>query len=155
MEADKESRQQELRTEWVLNRQDFKFAAEMLGFIPTVDLFASHINTQLEKFMSYRPDPKCIAVDSFAKSWTGLEFYAFPPVICIPRVMQKIWKDKSMGILVTSDWPNQIWYSQLSQLIIKVVLPPRSDLLVLPTRQREEHPLNKILCLRAAMVSGQ
>ena len=30
-EADKESRQQELRTEWMLNRQDFKFLVEKLG----------------------------------------------------------------------------------------------------------------------------
>ena len=63
MEADKESRQQKLRTEWMLNRQDFKFVVEKLGFIPTVDLFASRINTQLEKFMSYRPGPKCIVAD--------------------------------------------------------------------------------------------
>ena len=45
MEADEESKQQELRTEWMLNRQDFKFVVEKLGFIPTVDLFASLINT--------------------------------------------------------------------------------------------------------------
>ena len=47
-EADEESRQQELRTEWVLNRQDFKFVVEKLGFIVTVDLFASYINPVLQ-----------------------------------------------------------------------------------------------------------
>ena len=36
----------ELRTECVFNRQDFKLVKK-LRFIPTVDLFASHINTQL------------------------------------------------------------------------------------------------------------
>ena len=109
----------------MLNRQDFKFVVEKLGFVPTVDLFASLINTQLQMFMPYRPDPNCIAADSFTQSWTGLEFYAFPTFICIHRVMQKIWKDRAVGVLVTPDWPNQIWYSQLSQLIIKeVVLPP-------------------------------
>ena len=71
-------------------------------------------------------------------------------------VTQKIWKDRDVGVLVTADWPNQIWYSQPYQLIIKeVVLPPRSDLIVLPTKPTEEHPLNKILHLRAAMVSEQ
>ena len=60
-----------------------------------------------------------------------------------------------MGILVTPDWPNQIWYSQLSQLIFKeVVLPPRLNLLVLPTRKTEDYPLNKTLHLRAAVGSG-
>ena len=106
--------------------------------------------------MSCRPYPKCIAVDSFTQTWTGFEFYTFRPFICISRVMQKIWKDRAVGILVTPDWPNQIWYSQLSQLIIKeVVLPPRSDLLVLPTRLTEKHPLNKTPHLRAALVSRQ
>ena len=68
----------------MLNRQDFEFVVEKLGFVTTIDLFTSPINTQLENSMSYRPDPKCIAVDSFTQSWTGLEFYAFPPFICIP-----------------------------------------------------------------------
>ena len=45
VEADEESRQQELKTEWMMNRQDFKFVVEKLGFTPTVDLFASRINT--------------------------------------------------------------------------------------------------------------
>ena len=79
MKADKESRQQELRTDWMLNRQDYKLVVEELVFILTVDLLASRINTQLENFMSYRPNPKCIAVKSFRQSWTGLEFYAFSP----------------------------------------------------------------------------
>ena len=82
--------------------------------------------------------------------------YAFQTFICIPaRVMQKVWKDRAVGILVTPDWPNQIWYSQLSQLIIKeVALPPKSDLLVVPTRPTEEHPLNKTMH-QAALVSGE
>ena len=59
-----------------------------------------------------------------------------------------MWKDRTVGILVTPDWPNPIWYSQLSQLIIKeVVLPSRLDLLILPTGPTEEHPLNKTLHL--------
>ena len=71
----------------MLNRQGFKFAVEKLGFVPTADLFVSRINTQVEKFMSYRSDPKGIAVYSFTKLWVGLELYAFQPFICIPKVM--------------------------------------------------------------------
>ena len=117
MEAGKESRQQELRTEWILNRQDFKFVVEKLGFVPTVDLFASRINIQLETFMSNRSDPKCIVVYSLTQSSLGLEIYVLPLFTCIPRVMQKMWKDKAVGIWVYPEWPNQIWYNQLSQLI--------------------------------------
>ena len=70
--------------------------------------------------------------------------------------MQKIWKYRAVGMLVTPDWPNLICCSQLSQLIIKeVVLPPRLNFLVLATRQTEEHPLNKKLHLRTTLVSRQ
>ena len=136
-EAEKESKQQELRTKQMLNRHGFKFAVEKLRFVPTADLFVSRSNTQVEKFMSQRSDPKGIAVHSFKKLWVGLELYAFPSFICIPKVMQKKWKDRFVRILLTLDWPNQIWYSQLSQLIIKdVVLPPRSNL---PVQERQKN----------------
>ena len=62
----------------MLNGKDLKFAVEKLGFVPTVDLFALHINTQLEKFMSYRPDPKCAAVDSFTQSLDRSGILCFP-----------------------------------------------------------------------------
>ena len=68
MEAGKKSRHQELRTEWILNRKDFEFIVEKLRFVSTVDLFASSIKIQLEKFISNRLDPKCIAMDSYTQS---------------------------------------------------------------------------------------
>ena len=68
MEAGKKSRHQELRTEWILNRQDFEFIVEKLRFVSTVDLFASSIKIQLEEFISNRLDPKCIAMDSYTQS---------------------------------------------------------------------------------------
>lgn len=68
MEAGKKSRHQELRAEWILNRQDFEFIVEKLRFVSTVDLFASSIKIQLEEFISNRLDPKCIAMDSYTQS---------------------------------------------------------------------------------------
>ena len=154
-EADKESRQQETRTEWMLNKTSFKNIQKELSFFPNIDLFASRLNKQVPCFISYRPDPECVAVDAFTQSWTGLDFYAFPPFICIPKVLQKIWNDQAFGILIVPDWPNQLWYSQFEELIVKeIILPPRPDLLVLPTTQ-STHPLHKNLSLRAALVSGK
>ena len=81
--------------------------------------------------------------------------YPFQPLICIKEVMQRMWKDKTVGILEPLDCSNQIWYCQLSQLSKEVFLSLRSDLLALPTRSTKEHPLNKTPHLRAALVSGQ
>ena len=69
----------------MLNRQDFELVVEKLGFVTTIDLFTSPINTQLENSMSYRPDPKCIAVDPFTQLWTDLELYTFPILYAYPR----------------------------------------------------------------------
>ena len=120
-DADRESRKQELRTEWMLNRRDFHCITKKLNVSPPIDLFVSKLNTQLPEFIYYRPNPESKAVNAFTQSWTALKFYAFPPFICLPRVIQKIWQDKAEGILVVPDWPNQLWYSQFCNMIIKDV----------------------------------
>ena len=51
VEADKKSRNTETRTEWMLNKKVFQDTITNLNFQPTVDLFASRINTQLENFI--------------------------------------------------------------------------------------------------------
>ena len=123
---------------------------------PSIDLFASRLNTQLPEFISYRPDPESKAVNAFTQSWTELKLYASPPFICLPRVIQKIWQDRAEGILVLPDWPNQLWYSLFCNMIVKDVLfPPRQDLLLSPTDPNISHPLHQTLQLRPATVSGK
>ena len=155
VEADKESRKTETRTEWMLNKEVFQDTIENLNFQPTVDLFASRINTQLEKFYSFRPDPKSYGVDAFTTDWNEISFYAFPPFACIPRTIQKIHHDKAVGILIVPDWPNQSWYGSFLGMIVKnIILLPRKDLLQLP-QKKESHPLCNHLRLIAAIVSGR
>ena len=153
VEADQESREQATRTEWMLNKKDFQQIIQTLEFNPTIDLFASRLNTQLTSFVSYRPDPNSQAVNAFTIEWGDKAFYAFPPFACIPKVIQKIWQDNATGILIVPDWPNQPWYGQYLDIINKeVILYPRSDLLILP-HNNMKHPLHRTLQLRAAVVS--
>ena len=44
VEADKESRKQEQRTEWMLNKKDFDLMLHKLNSTPKIDLFASRLN---------------------------------------------------------------------------------------------------------------
>ena len=63
----------------------------------------------------------------------NLRFYAFLSFICISRVLEKVWHDKAEGILVVSDWPNQLWHTQYTKMIVKEInLPSRPDQLTLP-----------------------
>ena len=155
VEADKESRDNETRTEWMLSDDSFHSIIYTLGYKPVIDLFASRINNKLQRFASFRPDPEAEVIDAFSISWSGLPFYAFPPFICVGRVLQKIRKDKATGIIVVPDWPNQPWYNAYKELVInEFVLLPRRDLLLLPTDQEKQHPMHNSLSLLAGLVSA-
>ena len=105
-EADKESRMQETRTEWMLNKLDFQKIVQELKFNPKIDLFASRFNNQLTVFVSYRPDPLAMAVNAFTLDWGKIPFYAFPPFSIIPRVLQKCFMIK----------PHAFWLFQIGQI---------------------------------------
>ena len=92
-EADTESRKQETRTEWMINRKYFEKIIKSLNFKPTVDLFVTSLNTQLPHFISLRPDPEFKVVNAFTFSWENLSFYVF----CDLFVSQ--WFLKRFGII--------------------------------------------------------
>ena len=63
-------------------------------------------------------------------------------------------QDKAEGILVVTDWSNQLWYSQFCDMITKdVLLPSTQNLLLSPIDPSISHPLHQTLQLRAATVS--
>ena len=154
-EADKESRKFEIRTEWKLDPSIFHAIEKGLQFWPDIDLFASRINNQLPKFAAFRPDPEAYIIDAFTVSWGELAFYAFPPFICVAKVIQKIITERATGILIVPNWLNQPWFNLFQKIIIhEIFLPPRDDLLHLPSNPEISHPMSKSLALRAALVSG-
>ena len=73
--------------EWQLNPSIFKKVTNFLSFIPDIDCFANRINTQLSKYISYRPDPNAYHVDAFSVSWKHFRCYLFPPFSLIGRVL--------------------------------------------------------------------
>ena len=154
-EADEESRKQELRTEWMLNREIFSCITQQLSFSPIIDLFASRLNAQLPRFASFRPDPEAEIINSFTLFWGDLDSYAFPSFILIAKVIQKIILDQATGILVVPDWANQSWYNLYQDIRINgILLPPRYNLFCLPSQPDSPHPMWEKLRLRAALVTG-
>ena len=122
-----------------------------------MDLFASRINTQVQKFVSYRPDPEACFINAFSLNWENILWYAFPPFSCIARVIQKIIFDGASGIHIVPDWPYQPWYSLLKKILIKepLIIPPSINQLYLPNQPEVIHPLHKQLQLLACLVSGK
>ena len=121
------------------------------------DLFASRINYQLEKCVSFKPDPGAIAIDAFSLDWANLTFYAFPPFSVIPMVLRKIQADKATGICVFPNWPTQAWFPKATAMLLQdpIELKPNKNLLSLPSYPRELHPLHEKLSLIVCLLSGR
>ena len=47
----------------------FQQITKLFNITPTVDLFASQLNSQVDKYVSYQPDPRAIAVNAFLLNW--------------------------------------------------------------------------------------
>ena len=62
------------------------------------DLFATKLNRQITKFVSWRPDPDpdALHIDVFTLNWHSLYFYAFPP-------FSVLWEDTSEGGIGSSN----------------------------------------------------
>ena len=151
--ADFQSRVVEnIDTEWMLKPALFKCLCNEFG-TPTIDMFASRLNHQLPKFVSWRPDPEAIAIDAFMQSWTLDYVYLFPPFSLIGRVLQKIQQDAATAILLMPVWPTKAWFpTALRMLAAHPVLLPR-QCIMLPQDPQMQHPLCH-LKLAAILVSG-
>ena len=65
-----------------------------------------------------------------------------PNVLCFPSIYmfaQSYSENMARGILVVSNWPYQLWYSQFCKMITKDILPPRYS----PSETRSPHITNK------------
>ncbi|KYN21158.1 hypothetical protein ALC57_06474 [Trachymyrmex cornetzi] len=137
--ADAESRISDPDTEWSLSNEAFIKLSNIFGPFD-LDLFASLINNKCETYVSWFPDPGSIAIDAFTLSWKGVNFYAFPPFILLPRVLRKIVEDKATGTVVIPWWPSQAWFPLFCRLLLSkpLVLSPNRSLLSSPFR--DQHP---------------
>ena len=87
--ADMLSRTETDHNEWSLNTRvtDRLFLA---WGKPQVDLFASRQNAKLPTFCSlHREEELALSWDALSMTWSRGEFYAFPPLVMIPIVLDK------------------------------------------------------------------
>ena len=156
-EADEESRKINTDSEWKLDSRVLQSTLTQLKFTPSVDLLASRLNAQYERYVSFRPDPEAFAVDAFSLSWQSLDFYAFPPFSVITRVLQKVRWDRAEGIIVVPLWPTQVWWPVLQTMTVgtPILLPNTTSLLSLPRHPGTRHRLLSKMRLMLCKVSGR
>lgn len=155
-EADFQSRAIRSSAEWKLDPSAFHRITQRLGPC-SVDLFATRINAQLSKYISWKPEPFAMATDALRVTWKGLQGYAFPPFSLIGRCLQKLEREGSEIVLIAPLWPQQLWYPLLMEALteVPILLPACNHLLTDPFGQLHPLILNQSLQLAAWKVSGQ
>jgi hypothetical protein len=121
-----------------------------------VDLFATRLNTQLSRFVSWQPDPDAEAIDAFMLDWREHSCYVFPPFSIVNRCLQKLAEDQVAAcLLVVLVWPTQPWFAQLLRMLIDIplLLPFRKDILSMPGTSKQVSPLK--VRLMACVCSGR
>ena len=153
--VDSNSRKFEHEIEWMLNTKVFELLTTLWPNEMTIDLFASRLNHQLDKYVSWRPDPDSIAVDAFSIKWDS-NIYALPPFSTLSRVLKKIREDKAKGVLVVPYWIGATWFPSLLRLLTAhpLLVNPHQRLLTLPAHPQMQHTLHKKLSLLICKVSG-
>ena len=156
-EADTESRRDYRDSNWMLNRKIFQNVCKRLNYEPTIDCFANRLNSQLPKYISYKPDPNAYLINAFSHNWAPIKGYLFPPFSLVGRVLQKLRIDQATALLIAPDWPSQPWYTTLMDMVTlgPIRISPAQSNLVLPTDPEELHPLWRKLTLLACLVSGK
>ena len=85
--------------EWALDMNIFQQNVCRFGKLE-IDLFASGLKHQLEKYISSRQDPKAMAVDAFSISWTYQYVYNFALFSTLSMVLRKIVEDEVEALVV-------------------------------------------------------
>ena len=144
-EADKFSRNLHNDMEWKLKTNFFKEIENKFGKIE-IDLFASRMSHQKDRYVSFYPDKHAMTVDAFTFNWNNYNnMYLFPPFSVLGRVIQKIAVDQvSRILLVAPIWPTQVWFTTLLHLIVdqSFILP--TNCLELPSEINRKHPIKNL-----------
>lgn len=118
--ADGLSRQKPANSDWQLNPRIFQQCCEIWGR-PTIDLFASHENKLLPRYISYGPQPQALSIDAFNTSWTEFS-WVNPPFAVLHRTLNKIKCDGTTAIVVFPFWTAAQWINTAIELITDVPL---------------------------------
>ena len=95
--ADCEYRKSYKDSEWMLNPKISNYAVAKLDFSPD---FATRTKSQLDNYISFKPDPFGSYIDAFTLSWNKFKCYAFPPFWLTGRVQRTLQVDQAAALVV-------------------------------------------------------
>jgi hypothetical protein len=103
----------EVTGDYALDQGVFQQAVQLLGVVPTVDLFAHKFNNKLPRFVAMDGllAEGAIWTGAFSFTWRGELVYAFPPVQLVGRVLQRVQEENLCAVVVVPKWPSHWWWS--------------------------------------------
>lgn len=115
--------------DWKVHPRLFHRACSLLRFSPTVDAFASAMNTQLPRFWSFRPEPGSLAVDAMVQDWRLERPWANPPFSLVGRTLRLLREQQATAAVCVPVWESQAWWPLLLNMLVRrpVLLPDRED----------------------------
>ena len=87
-------------TEWRLAPFVFHKIVNLFKVTPEIDLFASALNHQVPKYISWNPDQEAFVIDAFSISLANIKFYAFPQFSLIGASISKIKREGASGVMI-------------------------------------------------------
>ena len=144
VDADRASRVTYMSAEWMLKPDIFDRLCKAFDTSPCIDLFATRINSQLESYVSWKPDPNACHTDAFTMSWDHGTFYGFPPFSVLGRCLQMILEDNATVMMVLPIWPSRVWFPRALQMLAAPPLILPQECLILPQDPSRKHPLPKL-----------
>ena len=97
--ADLASREFQDFHEWILSLEVFKYLAELFQ-VSDIDMFASRLNKQLPKYVSWMPDPESYIIDCMSTSWENTYIYVFPPFSMIWPTINKMENKEEKTLII-------------------------------------------------------
>ena len=155
IEADRQSRLFNDRTEWKLNPKIFSKLAEVVGPFD-VDMFASRLNYQLKPYVSWGHDPEAAEINALTVNWKKWHtIYVFCPFSIILRVLAKWQKDEAEGTAILPLWTTASWFPLVLRMLTREpILLPRGLRTLQLGHSELPHPLHRKLQLMACTLSA-
>ena len=154
VQSDMTSRKQyAFEMEWRLDTTIFQCIDRQFGPFQ-VDLFATRLNAQCQKYFSWKPDPHAFAIDAFTQCWSHELMYGFPPFSLILKTLKKVEQDGAMGLFIFPHWTTAMWLPMMMRLKIGnlIILPPARNILRLPGTDKI-HPMKSLRLLAVILKS--
>ncbi len=143
------------KNDWMLHPTIFKELEKKWG-PHTIDRMATFTNHQVERYNSYRWDPRSEAVNAYAQDWRKENNYVNPPFNQMMRILEKIQEDKATCTVIAPIWKAQMWYHTLLKMSIDypMVIPNLIDTFLPGTTGNVEPMGNPRWAVAAWRISG-